>query len=639
MTEPAPGAVRRAHPHNASPDRRSDVEAKLSEGRIHAAIEAARLLLNEQPSVLNQRFVRRLVQATDAASSTLKPLKVALLSSFSIEFVHDALIAQGFANGLRTEIYQPAFDQIRQEILNPQSRLYAFEPDIVVIAVEGGDWLPEVYAGFMDAGPDADGMHEAGMRFVADLTGLAHGFRRQSSKPLLVHNVAPPRRKSAGIADSTLPASQHDLIAGLNRGLAEAMAQVTDAYVLDYAGLVAELGSRQWYDTRMRLYARMPIAAAMLGALAREYMKYFRALTGLTKKCLVVDLDNTLWGGVIGEDGLDGIQLGPTYPGSAFVEFQRAVLDLHRRGVILAIASKNNQADVDAVFARHKSMLLEPLHFAAAQVHWEAKVESLVRIAAQLGVGLEHMVFADDNPAECELIRRELPAVTVIDLPRRPELYVDALLDEGLFDTVRVSDEDRRRGALYRQRALAQTLRGEGGSLEDYYRSLAMELSIAPIDETTLARAAQLTRKTNQFNLTTLRYSEAELAVRKGAPDWVLLTVGVRDRFGDNGTVGVVMAQARDGKLDIDTFLLSCRIIGRTVETAMLAHLCTLATERGIATLSGQLRPTARNMPAQDMFERHGFAKVSEDRSGNSIWELPVRTRAVECPDWFAPAA
>ena len=365
----------------APPDQRREIKALLAEGRSHAAMECARLLLHEQSSLLNQRFVRQLASNLATEAVGFKALKVALLSSFSIEFAHDALIAQGFANGLRIEIYQSGFGQIRQEILNPQSGLYEFAPDVTIVAIEGADWLPELYADFMDAEPRASALHDAGARFEKEVVDLARCFRRHCSKPLLVHNLALPQHKRAGIADARLPASQHALVATVNRGLAEGLADVIDTYLIDYAGLVGHFGNRQWYDARMRLYAKAPIAAAVLGALSREYMKYLRALTGLTKKCLVVDLDNTLWGGVIGEDGLDGIQLGPNFPGNAFVEFQRAVLDLHRRGVILAIASKNNQADVDAVFEQHLSMLLKPLHFAASQVNWERKSESLIRIA------------------------------------------------------------------------------------------------------------------------------------------------------------------------------------------------------------------------------------------------------------------
>ena len=639
MTDGAKQVQGPARPQAAEPNRRGEFKAHLAEGRMLAAVESARLLLNEQASILNQRLVRQSVDNFAPAVSELKPLKIALLSSFSIDFIHDALIAQGFANGLRVEIYQPGFGQIRQEILNPQSGLYTFAADVSIIAVEGDDWLPELYGGFMDADQNGTSLSLAAARFEQELVELARHYRRYNNRPLLVHNLAQPAHFRAGIADARLPNSQQALLAAVNARLSQALTAVVDTYVVDYAALVAQHGSRQWVDARLRLYAKAPIAAGMLGALTCEYMKYCRALNGLSKKCLVLDLDNTLWGGVIGEDGIDGMQLGPNYPGSAFVEFQNAVKALYRRGVILALASKNNGSDVDAVFAQHPFMQLKPEHFAASQVHWDPKAESIKRIARQLGIGMEHMVFVDDNPVEGEQVRRELPMVAVIQLPKQPELYIDALLDEGLFDTLGLSDEDRRRGELYQQRASAESSRNESASIEDYYQSLAMAVSIVPITATTLARAAQLTQKTNQFNTTTFRYSDAEVNDRCSDPNWAVLTVGVRDKFGDNGIVGVMMAQVLEGQFEIDTFLLSCRVIGRTVETAMLAHLCELAAARGVLRLVGQLRPSAKNMPARDLFARHGFVMVDEDAAGNSRWELDLSDATVALPDWFTQVA
>jgi len=623
----------------AEPDRRAGIRASLEAGAVPMAMQDARLLLREQPSALNYRFLRQLVDALPHDVAELKPYRVALLASFSIEFIHDALIAFGFVNGLRIHIYQPGFGQINQEMLDPGSGLYAFAPDVAILAIEGEDWLPEVYTDFMDVEASGVGLGAVVTRFGEQMGSLARAFRVTCAAPLLVHNLALACRRRAGIADLRLPQGQVNMVVELNHTLTQALADVVEARVVDYAGLVNAAGSSNWYDTRMRLYAKAPIANAMLGQLAQEYMRYFRALRGLSKKCLVVDLDNTLWGGVIGEDGIDGIQLGPNYPGSAFVEFQRAVLDLYRRGVILAIASKNNAADADAVFTDHQFMLLRKEHFAETEIHWERKSDSLKRIAQRLNIGLEHIVFADDNPAECAQVRRELPVVTVIQLPRRPELYVDALCAEGLFDTITLSAEDRRRGQLYQQRAQSESMRVGSGNIEDYYRDLDMELHIAPVDASSLARAAQLTQKTSQFNLTTVRYSEAEVAARLADPNWLAITVGVRDRFGDNGIVGVVMAQARDDRLDIDTLLLSCRVIGRTVETAMLAHLCDAALARGLGKLTGRLIPTAKNIPVRDLFERHNFSKQSEDPAGTTIWGLDLERGRVERPTWFKIAA
>ncbi|OGB11627.1 MAG: hypothetical protein A3E79_07985 [Burkholderiales bacterium RIFCSPHIGHO2_12_FULL_61_11] len=617
------------------PDRRAVVRSSLECGAVQAAIQAARLILQEQPSLMNFRFLRQLVDGLKPDENDLKPYKVALVSTFSIEFIHDSLIAFGFINGLRIDIYQPGFGLINQEMLDPKSGLYAFAPDVTILAIEGEDWLPEIYTDFMDAETSDGRLGMVVARFRRQIDSLVRAFRSTSTTPLLVHNLALPRVRRAGMADLRLPNSQAKLVADLNRVLGEVLAEIVGVHIVDYAALVNHFGAQHWYDARMRLYAKAPIANGMLGNLSQEYMKYFRALEGLTKKCLVVDLDNTLWGGVVGEDGVDGIQLGPNYPGSAFVEFQRLILDLYRRGVILAVASKNNPADVDAVFLNHPFMMIRKEHFAEMEIHWNPKSDSLKRIAKRLNIGLDHMVFVDDNPAECEQVRRELPMVTVIHLPGQPELYVETLCAEGLFDTLALSDEDRRRGQLYQQRAQAETMLSASSNIEDYYRDLAMTLSIAPIDQASLARAAQLTQKTNQFNLTTIRYSEAELAGRMADPGWLAITVGVRDRFGDNGIVGVMMARAAEDRLDIDTFLLSCRVIGRTVESAMLAFLCDAAQERGLNKLCGRVVPTGKNVPVRDLFAKHGFSKQSEDESGTTSWELDLACSPVRRPSWF----
>lgn len=634
MTEPNNMPVAPSK-QTAKPDHRALIRESLDAGAVHEAMQAARLMLQEQPGLLSFRFLRQLVDSLPQSTLGLKPYRVALISSFSIEFIHDSLIAYGFINGLRIKIYQPGFGMISQEILDSKSGLYAFAPNVTILAIEGDDWLPEIYSEFMDAESSGGGLSVVIERFRQQIVSLAQAFRVASVSPLLVHNLAPPRLRRAGIADLRLPNSQAKLVAALNRTLGEAVADVVDVHIVDYAALVSYFGARQWYDSRMRLYAKAPIANGMLGNLSQEYMKYFRALGGLTKKCLVVDLDNTLWGGVVGEDGVDGIQLGANYPGSAFVEFQRVILDLYRRGVILAIASKNNPADVDAVFLNHRFMVLRKEHFAEIEVHWESKSDSLKRIAKRLNIGLDHLVFVDDNPAECVQVRRELPMVTVIHLPRQPELYGETLCAEGLFDTLGLSDEDRHRGQLYKQRAQAETMLTASSNIEDYYYDLAMVLSIAPVDQASLARTAQLTQKTNQFNLTTIRYSEAEIASRIADPDWLAITVSVRDRFGDNGIVGIMMACAAQDSLDIDTFLLSCRVIGRTVESAMLAHLCDAAQARGLQKLRGRVVPTDKNMPIRDLFDRHGFNKQIEDDSGTTSWELDLKCSSVQRPAWF----
>jgi len=614
---------------------RRDVTAHLAAGELHRAAHAARELLEREPGRRTHAFLRDCARKS-AASAALKPVKVALLSSFSIEFLHDSLIALGFVNGLAVDVYQAGFGTFRQELLDPSSALYRETPDVIVLAVEGGDWTRSADADFLDT--DERGIDAAVDAFGNELRGLVAALRLRSTAPLLVQNFALPAWRKLGIFDAKASRGQGAIVSQLNDAVARVARDSTDVHVVDYAALVNRHGAQNWFDDRMRLYARAPVASAMQPNLSAEYVKFMVALNGLNKKCLVVDLDNTLWGGVVGEDGVDGIALGPTYPGSAYVEFQRYVLDLHRRGVIIAAASKNNPADVDEALTRHRFMLLRKEHFADMQIHWEPKSQSVARIAQNLSIGLEHIVLVDDNPAECEEVRRALPMVRVIELPSQPEMFVRRVQEAGLFETLTLSDEDRRRGELYRQRAQAEAARGTMTSLEDYYRDLAMELDISPVEAASLARTAQLTQKTNQFNVTTLRYSEAEVALRAENPEWVVRTVAVKDRFGDNGIVGVMMAQADGTEMRIDTFLLSCRVIGRTIETAMLAELCDDARRRGLTALRGQIIPTAKNSPARDLFERHGFSLAPGGEQGVTFWRLDTAAQNVAWPDWLARA-
>jgi FkbH-like protein len=605
----------------------------LERGETLRAIQAARTLLAEEGAIRQWNFIRTAVDKTPVERLSLKPFRVALLSSFSIDFIHPALVAYGLLNRLRLEIYQSEFSQFRQQILNPRSALYSFAPDAVVLAVEGKDWFPSLYHDYL--GSMKSGVEGISRSARDDVAALVAAFRKQSQAALLIHNFAPPTWPQLGIADGREETGQVQNLYRLNEALQALSRDNPGIYIVDYAALVCRYGALHWYDERMDHYAKAPIAQNMLGHLSSEYMKYFRSLSGQAKKCLVLDLDDTLWGGVLGEEGISGIQLGPNYPGSAFVAFQQAVLNLRTRGVILAVASKNNPADVEEVFSFHPHMVLKREHFSSMQINWKPKSESVKEITRELGIGLEHVVVADDNPTECSQILSVLPEVTAITLPKQPELYARALLDEGLFDVVSFSQEDTRRGELYQQRAQADALREQSRSLENFYRSLGMEVSFAPVVSSSLARAAQLTQKTNQFNVTTIRYSELQLSRLISDPDWQLTTVRVRDRFGDNGIVGLVLTHLSSGQLEIDTFLLSCRVIGRTVESAMLAYVCDFARRRGIRTIRGRVHPTAKNMPARDIFDRHGFQRTAGSENEVSTWVLDVEQHPVPWPEWI----
>jgi FkbH-like protein len=413
---------------------------------------------------------------------------------------------------------------------------------------------------------------------------------------------------------------------------------VPGVYILDCDRLAADVGYENWQDPKMWYLARAPWSARALRVIARAQATFIRAVTTPARKCLVVDLDNTLWGGVVGELGVGGIQLGHTYPGNLYRDFQHALLGLHRRGVLLAINSKNNPADVEDVFQTHPDMVLKREHFASVQTNWRPKPDNMLTIADELGIGLDSLVFVDDDAAECALMREVLPQVLTLDPTREPLVRMDALFNSGAFEKVRITDEDRRRGELYRSQMQREHARNAAHSLDRFLQSLEMEVTIRPVDDFSLPRVLDLIQKTNQFNLTTRRYSAGQLASMLAKSNHAAFSLRVCDRFGDNGIVGAALVVQEDGdRAYLDSFLLSCRIIGRTIETAFLAFLLDWARERGISTLEGHFIATSKNAPAADFYARHGFTQT-EGNEGTARWIMPVRDSPVRWPEYIRRA-
>ena len=614
-------------------ERREAFEAAIVGSNVERAAKAASELLAHENTIRNWKFIASASKEIRSGANRLTQVKVALLASFSIEFVHDVLISCAFAEGIKIEIYQAGFNQHQQEILDPQSGLYSYEPDVVVLAIEGQHWAPNIYNDYSEK--TDDDLESEVRRVEGEIRTMIKKVRGQTNVPILIHNLSRPLYPDMGIHDGGSRVSQIDLVNRINEGIHRISREATSVHVVDYAGIVFRVGAENWYDRRMEHFARAPISQAKIGLLACEYLKFIRALSGKNKKCLVLDLDNTIWGGVVGEDGRDGIKLGPNYPGSAYLAFQKEILKLHNQGVILAIASKNNESDVDDVFANHECMILKKEHFSSVRVNWNPKSQSIAEIASELNIGLDHIVFVDDNAVECSLINEALPTVTTIHLSTRPEEYVQAIRRDGLFDNLNITSEDRERGQLYKQRDESEKLKATCDDLEQFYQSLNMKLEIRPVDEHSLARAAQLTQKTNQFNATTIRTSEAEIHSRCGAPNWILRTVRVKDRFGDNGIVGLAIANIRKNSLDIHTFLLSCRVIGRSVETALLSELYDQARNHDLEYLTGRIVSTPKNLPVRDLFERHGFKIDSSNGEGETIWRLALASGQIQIPKWF----
>jgi FkbH-like protein len=607
---------------------RREIEELLGAGQWTKAIACLGILWEREASPALAGFVFSVYKELRNRVER-KPHRFAILRSFTVEPIVPILKACAFTSSIDLTIHLGEFNAYTQELLDGDSPLYTFHPETVVLAVQTRDIAPELWK--TSVGRDVAN------RVSDQFAGLVRAFRARTHANLVIHSLEMPLSAAQGVYESQLIENQAWAVESINHNLRRLAGEFRGVYILDYDALVARHGREHWGDARKWLTVRLPIAAANLIWMAREWMRFLAPLAGRVAKVVAVDLDNTLWGGVIGEDGMAGIQVGPEYPGAAYQALQQALLDLTGRGILLAIASKNNLADAMEALRTHPGMLLRPEHFATMRIDWNEKSQNLREIAAELNLGLDAIAFVDDNPVERQRVREEVPEVMVVELPDDPMAYARAVRDYPAFERLAISEEDRQRTKYYaadRQRA---ALEQGAGSREDFYRSLEQEAEITPVHTLTLGRMAQLTQKTNQFNLTTKRYTDQQIEELARRPDWQVLSIKVRDRYADNGLVGVAITHDHGDICEIDTFLLSCRVIGRTVETALLAYLAEEARERGLRRLEGWFLPTKKNAPAREFYREHGFRlleeKIPEGVPGE-LWTLDLADKTLRCPDW-----
>jgi FkbH-like protein len=537
--------------------------------------------------------------------------RVAVLGSYTTTQFAALLPLAAARCGVAVEVYEAGYGQYRREVLDPAGGLAAFDPDVVVLAVHAG----EVDLPALSADPENDVERE-----LARWTSLWATVRERWGARVIQHNIALPPEEPLGNLTSRVPASRGALLRRLNARLGEAAGD--DVLVVDCDQLASLVGRRTWFDARYWFRSKQAVSLACVPLLARHTAAVLGAALGQSKKCLVLDLDNTLWGGVLGEDGIGGVRLGQGEAGEAFSAFQRYVLELKARGVVLAVASKNNPEDVREMFVDHPDMAIGLDDVALLSAGWDDKATQLRRIADTLGLGLDSLVFVDDNPAEREVVRQLVPEVDVLPLPADPAGYVRALADYPFFEPAGLTAEDAARTEQYRARARTAELHATADSLEDFLRGLDMVATVVPLDDLTLPRVTQLIAKTNQFNLTGRRRNRAEVEALAADPACVTVCVRLRDRFADHGLVGVLLALVEDdGSLVIDTWLLSCRVIGRRLENRMLALLADQARARGCDRLRGSYVPTAKNALVADLYPRLGF---QSDAEGRTDWVIRV---------------
>lgn len=575
--------------------------------------------LDEHPTVAAYADAARQVRQHRAE---LQPVRVALLATFTIDLLVPYLEVEAARVGFAVDVYVGPFNTVAQELLDPGSGCIAHRPDVVFVAQQLGDVCPPLAEEYLAL--DGTRVAEHTDEVIKRSADVWTAFRRLSTATLVVHNFAVPPHALLGIYEPMAAASQTEAIRGLNGRLAEAARGTAGVYVLDHDRICAEVGLHRGFDGKMWHLGGAPLSADALMALARTQAAFVRAICGSPSKCLVLDLDNTLWGGVLGESDHEGIQLGHAYPGNVFRAFQRAVLQLYRRGVILAVNSKNNEGEVEEVFRSHPDMVLRPEHFACVKANWRDKPENMLEIAQELNIGVDSLVFFDDDPVERERMRQVLPQVRTLEVPRDPTAYVRVLYDSRVFDKVSWTEEDRRRGVMYRSEAARARLERSATSLAEFLASLEMTVAVRPVDESSFARALDLIHKTSQFNLTTRRHSAGRLTEMLADPAFGVFCLRAGDRFGDHGIVGLAIVHLHDACARLDTLLLSCRVIGRSVETAFLSFLADWASARGAKILDGEFIRTAKNAPAEDVLRRHGFQEVG-GTDGATSWHLDLQ--------------
>lgn len=605
----------------------ADIRELLAAGSIDEAVAAYAELLATEESVRVYRLGGEIARALRQSQT----IRVRVLRTFTAEPLMDAVRARAVVSHLGLDISLAGYDQLEQESL---AETIDERCDAVIIAARLADLVPGLGRGFAALATEAVSALSA--EVIDRAGGWLDGLRRRFPRAhLVLLGFARPAPTSYGLADPAVEIGHRRAVARINEAIAARCRQLPGAVFVDVDAVVSAVGTRRAFDARMDAVARQPLSAEGIAALSAQLARVLAAAFTPRRKCLVLDADNTLWGGIIGEDGIDGIALGPGYPGAGYLELQRAVLDLASRGVLLALASKNNEADVLEVLDHHRHQVLRRQHFAAWRIDWRDKVTALREIAAELGIDTAALVLVDDSDFECALVRRQMPEVEVLQAPAEP-LELAAAID-GLWslDAVDVSDVDRARGPMYRARAERERARGAAASLEEFLASLEQVLTIEPVSAATAERASQLSMRTNQLNATARRYSAADIARMLEAADRQVFQVRLADRFGDSGICGLAILAFDDAGAAIDTLLLSCRVIGRGVEDAVVAFLERRARAAGSASLRATYVKTPKNQPVAALFDRLGYER---DGISGDCAEIGYRRElgtVREFPPWF----
>ena len=586
---------------------RADLTTSGLEERLHD-LATARLDLNQLGQLASTATA---YLQTYPPAGPLARVRLGLIGSGTLALLEPAIVASALRHRVLATVVGGDYGSAVRDAIDPASAFRSAGLDLAMIALDHRTLG-------LDRVQFADGGDAAVAGAVATMTAMIDGLA--ASAGVLVATVVAPPEPLFGSLDGVEAGSVGSQVAAFNAQLVE-WARAKRIVLVDIARVAGWIGTARWHDAGQWHSAKLPFDPELIPLYADVVARTLAAVRGTTRKCLVLDLDNTLWGGVIGDDGVDGIKLGQgSAAGEAFLAVQRAALDLRERGIILAVCSKNDDDVARSPFRDHPDMLLKESDIAAFVANWGDKATNLRAIAAALNIGVDALVFLDDNPVERAQVRRELPMVAVPELPADPALYPRALLAGGWFEAVAFAAEDRSRADQYRANAERAAFAGTS-DMAGYLASLEMIADFRPFDGVNRARIAQLINKSNQFNLTTRRYTEAQVAALEADTGKVTMQVRLVDRFGDNGMISVIIIDRETW--EIDTWLMSCRVLGRRMEEAVLAQIAGVATAHGAAALTGRYIPSAKNKMVADHYAKLGFDPAGVDGDA-ALWRLDL---------------
>jgi FkbH-like protein len=572
---------------------------------------------------LNENQLRHLASAIEEIRTEARPLvplrsfRLGIVGNGTLDPLLPLLTATAPRHGVDLDCIKAEFGQTIAAALETNSPITRAKPDAVLCAID--------YRGF----PTTNATEALDI-----LAMLRRNFSEQAQAPCILQTLAPPPESIFGSFDRAVPGTVRNMTAEFNSLLVESVRNTPDV-ILDVAAIAETIGLANWYSAIQWNIAKFAFDARYLPLYADHVCRLIAALCGKSRRCLILDLDNTIWGGVIGDDGLEGIVIGQgNATGEAYLDLQRTALSLRDRGIVLAVSSKNNDDIARSAFIEHPEMLLRENHIAVFQANWNDKASNIAAIAEQLAFGLDAMVFVDDDPVERGLVREMLPEVAVPELPDDPSLYARTLTAAGYFEAIAFSEEDRKRAGFYEDNARRVTLAKQVGDIGSYFASLKMRIGFRPFDAVGRSRIVQLVNKSNQFNLTTRRYTEFDVERLERDSSVFTLQVRLADAFGDSGMIGVIICRphVEASTWEIDTWLMSCRVLGRGVERMVLREILEQARARGVERLVGTYIPSGRNNMVREHYANIGFRLVKEEASGITTWDLDTATHIEPAP-------